>query len=50
MMATTPWPDGRRCAVSLTYDDAVPVHHDEGAPVIEGVRHLRGARVGGAPA
>lgn len=26
------WPDGQRAAVSLTYDDALPVHHEHAAP------------------
>lgn len=26
------WPNGQRCAVSLTYDDALPVHHENVAP------------------
>ena len=33
-MPTFPWPDNRRCAVSLTYDDAVPVHHEHVAPLL----------------
>ena len=28
------WPNGERCAVSLTYDDGVPVHHQEVAPLL----------------
>lgn len=28
------WPDGKRCAVTLTYDDAVPVHHEQVAPLL----------------
>ena len=28
------WPESRRCAVSLTYDDAVPVHHEHVAPLL----------------
>lgn len=28
------WPNGRQCAVSLTYDDAVPVHHERVAPML----------------
>jgi sialate O-acetylesterase len=28
------WPDGQRCAVSLTYDDALPVHIDMVAPLL----------------
>lgn len=35
------WPDGAACAVSLSYDDSVPVHHQRVAPLLE--RHgLRG--------
>jgi peptidoglycan/xylan/chitin deacetylase (PgdA/CDA1 family) len=26
------WPHGRRCALSLTYDDGLPVHHEYVAP------------------
>ena len=26
------WPAGQRCAVTLTYDDAVPVHYEKVAP------------------
>lgn len=29
------WPDGAACAVSLSYDDAVPVHHQSVAPLLE---------------
>lgn len=29
------WPGGASCAVSLTYDDAVPVHHQRVAPLLE---------------
>lgn len=29
------WPDGAACAVSLSYDDAVPVHHQIVAPLLE---------------
>ena len=35
------WPDGRRAAVSLTYDDALPVHHEAVAPALE-AHGLRG--------
>jgi peptidoglycan/xylan/chitin deacetylase (PgdA/CDA1 family) len=28
------WPSGQRCAVSLTYDDALPVHHQTVAPLL----------------
>ncbi len=28
------WPDGQRCAVSLTYDDALPVHFQTVAPML----------------
>jgi len=28
------WPQGQRCAVSLTYDDALPVHHQVVAPLL----------------
>jgi len=28
------WPNGERCAVSLTYDDGMPVHHREVAPLL----------------
>ena len=31
---TFTWPDGQRCAVSLTYDDALPVHHQVVAPLL----------------
>lgn len=35
-MKTTefPWPDRRRCAVSLTYDDAVAIHYEQVAPLL----------------
>jgi len=38
--ATFAWPDNRRGAVSLTYDDATPGHHREVAPFLQshGVR------------
>jgi hypothetical protein len=29
------WPDKTRCAVSLSYDDSVPVHHQRVAPLLE---------------
>lgn len=29
------WPGGQRCAVSLTYDDALPCHYDIAAPQLE---------------
>lgn len=29
------WPDGAACAVSLSYDDSVPVHHQRVAPLLE---------------
>ena len=35
------WPNGCRAAVSLTYDDGLPVHHEEVAPALE-ARGLRG--------
>ncbi|MBT3376301.1 MAG: polysaccharide deacetylase family protein [Lentisphaerae bacterium] len=28
------WPEGQQCAVSLTYDDALPVHHELVAPLL----------------
>ena len=28
------WPGGQQCAVSLTYDDAMPVHHETVAPLL----------------
>lgn len=34
------WPEGRRAAVSLSYDDALPVHREEVAPALE-ARGLR---------
>lgn len=33
-MPAFPWPRNCRCAVSLTYDDAVPVHHEHVAPLL----------------
>ncbi len=30
-----PWPQGQRCAVSLTYDDGLPVHYEVVAPLLE---------------
>jgi len=35
------WPHGRRCAVSLTYDDALPLHYKYVGPALEG-HGLRG--------
>ena len=35
------WPAGRTCAVSITYDDALPVHHKVAGPALE-ARGLRG--------
>jgi hypothetical protein len=32
------WPEGQRCAVSLTYDDALPVHHEMVAPLLTAKR------------
>ena len=29
------WPEGKRGAVSLTYDDALPVHYERAAPLLE---------------
>lgn len=29
------WPDGRSCAVSLTYDDALPIHYEYVGPALE---------------
>src|SRR5450631_3821138 len=29
------WPAGRRCAVSITFDDALPVHHELAGPALE---------------
>jgi len=37
----TDWFDGRRAAVSLTYDDGLPVHHTAVAPLLE-AHGLRG--------
>lgn len=28
------WPQGQRCAVSLTYDDALPIHYEMVAPLL----------------
>jgi peptidoglycan/xylan/chitin deacetylase (PgdA/CDA1 family) len=38
--STFPWPKGRRCAVSLTFDDARPSQIDVGVPILDrhGVR------------
>ncbi|HLH95542.1 MAG TPA: polysaccharide deacetylase family protein [Xanthobacteraceae bacterium] len=41
MSAPFRWPDGRRCAVSLTYDDALPVHCEHVGPCLE-AHGLRG--------
>lgn len=35
MPAPFPWPDGRRAALSLTYDDGLPVHRQLVAPLLE---------------
>ncbi len=35
------FPQGRRAAISLTYDDALPVHHEEVSPALE-AHGLRG--------
>lgn len=29
------WPNGAKCAVSLSYDDSLPVHHQRVAPLLE---------------
>ena len=29
------WPQGQRCAVSLTYDDGLPIHYDLVGPLLE---------------
>lgn len=34
-MADFKWPNGRRAAISLSYDDALPVHREETAPQLE---------------
>lgn len=36
------WPDGRRCAVALTFDDGLPIHHELAGPALE-ARGLRGS-------
>jgi sialate O-acetylesterase len=36
---TFEWPQGQQCAVSLTYDDALPVHHETVAPLLT-AKHL----------
>lgn len=36
------WPAGRGCAVSITFDDALPVHHELAGPALE-ARGLRGS-------
>lgn len=28
------WPEGQQCALSLTYDDALPVHYETIAPLL----------------
>jgi peptidoglycan/xylan/chitin deacetylase (PgdA/CDA1 family) len=35
------WPVGRRCAVSITFDDALPVHYELAGPAVE-ARGMRG--------
>ncbi|WP_291574624.1 polysaccharide deacetylase family protein [Bradyrhizobium sp.] len=35
------WPAGRKCAVSITYDDALPVHYELAGPALE-AHGLRG--------
>ena len=35
------WPADRTCAVSITYDDALPIHHEVAGPALE-ARGLRG--------
>jgi peptidoglycan/xylan/chitin deacetylase (PgdA/CDA1 family) len=35
------WPAGRRCAVSITYDDALPIHYEIAGPALE-AHGLRG--------
>jgi len=34
-MTALAWPEGKRGAVSLTYDDALPVHYEHVAPLLE---------------
>ncbi|MGB1892738.1 MAG: polysaccharide deacetylase family protein, partial [Candidatus Latescibacterota bacterium] len=34
-MTALDWPEGKRGAVSLTYDDALPVHYEHVAPLLE---------------
>lgn len=34
-MTALHWPEGKRGAVSLTYDDALPVHYEHVAPLLE---------------
>lgn len=29
------WPGGQQCAVSLSYDDGLPIHHQHAAPALE---------------
>jgi hypothetical protein len=33
--ATVTWPDGATCAVSLSYDDSIPIHHLRVAPLLD---------------
>jgi len=33
-MNPSPWPRNHRCAVSLAYDDALPVHYEQVAPLL----------------
>ena len=36
------WPDGQECAVSLTYDDGLPVHHEHVGPaLVEVAKYVR---------
>ena len=35
------WPAGRKCAVSITFDDALPVHYELAGPALE-ARGMRG--------
>ena len=35
------WPAGRKCAVSITYDDALPIHYELAGPALE-AHGLRG--------
>ncbi len=45
------WPEGRRCAVSLTYDDALPVHYEYVGPRLEahGLRGTFYLKIAGDP-